>query len=165
MVLLVLVIHLTQTHSISSICVGVATITATSGGVSTVRSTNPRFPTGIKENNLVRYSDVNRPGNTTNDPVFARVVSVGSSFITIAGVTTVTGVAIGGTVATQIEVQDFTTLSTNLESSVDNTLFTVLPKKNIATVDLTSASISIRKEFTVNISGNQLSSAVTSWRK
>ena len=52
-------------------------------------------------------------------------------------------------------------MTTNLESSVDNTLFTVLPKKNIATVDLTSASISIRKEFTVNISGNQLSSAVT----
>ena len=52
-------------------------------------------------------------------------------------------------------------MTTNLESSVDNTLFTVLPKKNIATVDLTSANISIRKEFTVNISGNQLSSAVT----
>ena len=38
--------------------VGVATISATSGaaGISTVRSTNPRFPTGIRENNLVRYS-------------------------------------------------------------------------------------------------------------
>ena len=141
--------------------IGVATITETRSGISTVRSTNPRFPTGIKENNLVRYSDVNRPGNITNDPVFARVVSVGSSHITIAGITTVTGVAIGGTVATQIEVQDLTTLSTKLESSTDNTLFTALPKDNIATVDLTSASITIRKEFTVNISGNQLSSAVT----
>ena len=39
------------------------------------------------------------------------------SRITITGVS-VTGVAIGGTVATQIEVQDFTTLTTNLESSV-----------------------------------------------
>ena len=60
--------------------------------------------------NLVRYSDVNRTGNTNSDPVFARVVSVGSSHITITGVTTVTGVAIGGTVATQIDVQDFTVL-------------------------------------------------------
>ena len=46
--------------------VGVATITTTSGaaGISTVRSTNPRFPADIKLNNLVRYSDVNRTGNT-----------------------------------------------------------------------------------------------------
>ena len=141
--------------------VGVATITATSGGISTVRSTNPRFPADIKQNNLVRYSDVNRTGNTNSDPVFARVVSVGSSHITITGVTTVTGVAIGGTVATQIDVQDFTVLTTKLQSSSDNTLYTRLPKGNIATVDLTSANITIRKEFTVNISGNQLSSIVS----
>ena len=143
--------------------VGVATISATSGaaGISTVRSTNPRFPTGIRENNLVRYSDVNRGGNTNNDPVFARVVSVGSSHLTITGVTTVTGVAIGGTVATQIEVQDFTVLGTNLEASSDNTLYTALPKANVSNVDLTSASINIRKEFTVNIASNTLSSVVT----
>ena len=143
--------------------VGVATITATSGaaGISTVRSTNPRFPADIKQNNLVRYSDVNRTGNTNSDPVFARVVSVGSSHITITGVTTVTGVAIGGTVATQIDVQDFTVLTTKLQSSNDNTLFTRLPKNNIATVDLTSANITIRKEFTVNIASNQLSSNVS----
>ena len=143
--------------------VGVATISATSGatGISTVRSTNPRFPTGIRENNLVRYSDVNRGGNTNNDPVFARVVSVGSSHLTITGVTTVTGVAIGGTVATQIEVQDFTVLGTNLVASSDNTLYTALPKANVSNVDLTSASINIRKEFTVNIASNTLSSVVT----
>ena len=60
--------------------------------------------------------------------MFARVVSVGSSHLTITGVTTVTGVAIGGTVATQIEVQDFTVLGTNLVASSDNTLYTALPK-------------------------------------
>ena len=143
--------------------VGVATITTTSGaaGISTVRSTNPRFPADIKLNNLVRYSDVNRTGNTNSDPVFARVVSVGSSHITITGVTTVTGVAIGGTVATQIDVQDFTVLTTKLQSSSDNTLYTRLPKGNVATVDLTSANITIRKEFTVNIASNQLSSNVS----
>ena len=98
--------------------VGVATISATSGaaGISTVRSTNPRFPTGIRENNLVRYSDVNRGGNTNNDPVFARVVSVGSSHLQLL-VSHSSGVAIGGTVATQIEVQDFTLLGTNLVAS------------------------------------------------
>ena len=145
--------------------VGVATITATatsgSIGISTVRSTNPRFPGNIKENNLVRYSDVNRTGNFNSDPVFARVVSVGASHVTITGINTVTGVAIGGTVATQIEVQDFTVLTTQLQSSSDNTLFTVLPKSNIATVDLTGANITIRKEFTVNISSNQLSTPVS----
>ena len=61
----------------------------------------------------------------------------------------------------QIEVQDFTLLGTNLVASSDNTLYTKLPKANVSNVDLTSASINIRKEFTVNIASNTLSSVVT----
>ena len=38
---------------------------------------------------------------------------------------------------------------------------TKLPKNNISSVDLTNASLTIRKSFTVNISANQLSTPVS----
>ena len=144
----------------TAVNVGIATITAFSGGFSTVRSTNPLFPTGVKEGGLIEYSDQTR----STDPITARVVSVGSSHLLIAGVTTVTNLYSGnlpeyGT--NGVTANDFKILTTQLTSSSDNTLFTQLPKNHVSNVDLTDATITIRKTFTVNISGNKLSSAVT----
>ena len=130
--------------------VGIATISSVSGGISTVTSPNVSFPGNIiKQGNLISYSDV-----TLSDPVFARIVSVGSTVVTIAGVSTVTGIAEGKLPVALLEVTDFKILTTNLESSSDNTLYTKLPKNNISNVDLTNANITIRKSFTVNISSN-----------
>lgn len=137
--------------------VGIATISTESSGISTVTSPNISFPGNIiKSGNLVSYSDV-----TLSDPVFARVVSVGSTTVTIAGVSTVTGIAEGKLPNTLLEVTDFKILTTNLESSSDNTLYTKLPKNNISNVDLTNANLTIRKSFTVNIVSNELSSPVS----
>ena len=127
--------------------VGIATISSVSGGISTVTSPNASFPGNIiKQGNLISYSDV-----TLSDPVFAKVVSVGSTTVTITGVSTVTGIAQGKLPNALLEVTDFKILTTNLESSSDNTLYTKLPKNNISNVDLTSANLTIRKSFTVNI--------------
>ena len=140
--------------------VGIATITAydATTGNSVVVSSNPLFPgTLVKRNDLVKFSGLNLA-----DPIYGRVVSVASTSITIAGVTTVTGVAEGKLPpSTTLSVTDFTILSTPLNASSDNTLYTVMPKSNIANVDLTDASLTIRKTYTVNISGNQLSSALS----
>ena len=137
--------------------VGIATISSVSGGISTVTSPNVSFPGNIiKQGNLISYSDV-----TLSDPVFARIVSVGSTVVTIAGVSTVTGIAEGKLPVALLEVTDFKILTTNLESSSDNTLYTKLPKNNISNVDLTNANITIRKSFTVNISSNELSVPVS----
>jgi hypothetical protein len=136
--------------------VGIATISPQSSGISTVTSPNVSFPGNIiKQGNLISYSDV-----TLSDPVFARVVSVGSTVITITGVSTVTGIAEGKLPGALLEVTDFKILTTNLESSSDNTLYTKLPKNNISNVDLTNTNLTIRKSFTVNIASNQLSAAV-----
>jgi hypothetical protein len=139
--------------------VGIATIsiggTAT-GGISTITSPNILFPGNIvKEDNLISYSD-----SSLSDPVFAKVVSVGSNTITITGVTTVTGIVQGKLPTSTLAVTDLKVLTTSLESSSDNTLYTKLPKNNISSVDLTNAVLSIRKSFTVNIASNQLSAAV-----
>jgi hypothetical protein len=137
--------------------VGIATISSVSGGISTVTSPNASFPGNIiKQGNLISYSDV-----TLSDPVFAKVVSVGSTTVTITGVSTVTGIAQGKLPNALLEVTDFKILTTNLESSSDNTLYTKLPKNNISNVDLTSANLTIRKSFTVNITSNQLSVSVS----
>jgi hypothetical protein len=139
--------------------VGIATIsiggTAT-GGISTITSPNILFPGNIvKEDNLISYSD-----SSLSDPVFAKVVSVGSNTITITGVTTVTGIVQGKLPTSTLAVTDLKVLTTSLESSSDNTLYTKLPKNNISSVDLTNAVLSIRKSFIVNIASNQLSAAV-----
>ena len=137
--------------------VGIATISPQSSGISTVTSPNVSFPGNIiKQGNLISYSDV-----TLSDPVFAKVVSVGSTTVTITGVSTVAGIAQGKLPNTLLEVTDFKILTTNLESSSDNTLYTKLPKNNISNVDLTNANLTIRKLFTVNIASNQLSSPVS----
>jgi hypothetical protein len=136
--------------------VGIATISTEVSGISTITSPNILFPGNIvKTDNLISYSDT-----SLTDPVFAKVVSVGSTTITVTGVTTVTGVAQGQLPTATLEVTDLKVLTTSLESSSDNTLYTKLPKNNISSVDLTNAVLSIRKSFTVNIASNQLSAAV-----
>jgi len=140
--------------------VGIATITpynATTGR-SVIRSTNPIFPgTIVKENDIVQYS-----GNSGNPEYnYARVVSVATTSIEVVGVTTVTGVAQGGLpTGANLSVTDLKVLTTSLLKSEDNTLYTPMPRNLISNVDLTDAAINIRRSYTVNISGNQLSSAL-----
>jgi hypothetical protein len=137
--------------------VGIALISPESSGVSTVTSPNISFPSNvIREGNIISYSDT-----SLLNPVFARVVSVGSTEITVTGVTTVTGVVEGQLPSTSLEVTDFKVLSTNLTPSSDNTLYTKLPKNNISNVDLTDANLIIRKSFNVNIASNELSVPVS----
>jgi hypothetical protein len=139
----------------TSFFVGIATISSFSSGISTVTSSNILFPgNSVKKDNLISYSD-----SSLSNPVFAKVVSVGSTTITISGVTTVTGIAQGKLPTAALSVTDLQILTTNLEDSTDNTLYTKLPKNNISSVDLTNASLTIRKSYTVNILNNQLSTA------
>jgi hypothetical protein len=139
----------------TSFFVGIATISTISSGISTVTSPNILFPgNSVKKDNLISYSD-----SSLSDPVFAKVVSVGTTTITISGVTTVTGIAEGKLPTATLSVTDFQILTTNLEDSTDTTLYTKLPKNNISSVDLTNASLTIRKSYPVVISNNQLTTA------
>ena len=134
-----------------SLLVGVASVTALSG-VSTISSTDKLFPGNIKVNNLIEYSDL----STSEDPILARVVGVTTTEVTIVGVTTVAGVVNGKLPTSDFATSDLKVVSTQLDSSSDNTFYTELPKSNIAVVDLTDAEIVIRKAYTVNISDNRL---------
>ena len=138
------------------ISIGIATISAYNAlGISTVTSTNPLFPKNIKSGNLLKFSN-----QVSSDPVFASVVSVGATQVTISGVATVFGVCQGTLPSSTLQVTDLKLITTNLENSPDNSYYTELPKQNISNVDLTDASLTIRKSFSVNIQNNQLTTLV-----
>lgn len=137
--------------------VGIATISASNGGISTITSTNENFPGKlVKVGNLVKFSN-----GTSSLPVYASVASVGKTSISISGITTVTNINQGGLPTSTLNVSDLKILGTNQSRSNDDTLYTILPRPNIASVNLTDSSLTIRKTFNVTISGNQLSTPVT----
>jgi hypothetical protein len=139
--------------------IGVATITAfnttAAVSISTIRSTSPNFPGQIKTGNLIRYS-----GNNSVDPVLGSVVSVGASHINISGVTTVTGVAAGQLPSSLLQVSNLVVVGADLQKARDVSFYTQLPKSNISNVDLTDASLVIRKTQNVNITDGQLATAL-----
>ena len=122
-----------------------------SAGISTVTSADPnKFFIGIATvGNIVEYTN---PG--FDIPSYARVESVSQNSLTISGVTTVAGINQGGLPNTTINPSNFKVLTSQFQSSADNTLFTRLPKRNISNVDLTTSQITIRKQFDVNITNN-----------
>jgi len=143
----------------TSVNIGIASITkfdVSAGGISTVTSSNELFPGNlVKVNDLISFSDI----SVTEDPIIARVSGVSTTAITVVGVNTVQGVASGKLPSANKEVTDLKLLTTNLQTSSDNSLFTRLPKGNIATVDLGETSITIRKTFDVTIVDNQITTA------
>jgi hypothetical protein len=139
--------------------IGISTISVVNSlGISTIVSTNSLFTGKVKVGNLLKFSN-----SSSIDPVFVSVVSVGATEVTVSGVTTVFGICDGQLPqSSTLQVTDLKLISTNLEGSEDNSFYTDLPKQNISSVDLTNASLTIRKSYTINIINNQLSTAVVS---
>ena len=134
--------------------IGIATISAASGGFSTITSPNQRFPGDlVKVDNLIQFSNSAK----SNDPTYGKVTAVGTDTVTVENVADVDGIVNGDLPTTIFDAQDLKVLTTDITSSSDNTLFTHLPKDNISNVDLTSATISIRRSYTVNIVDNKTS--------
>ena len=134
--------------------VGLATITPQSGGISTVFSINRAFPEAAKIGDIVRYTN---PTSSSPDPALASVVGIQSASLTIAGVTTVSGVCDGSLPSQPISISNFSIQTTNLGKSFDNSLYTPFPKRNIESVFLDDAELTIRKEFTINIVNGRMS--------
>ena len=138
--------------------IGLVNISASSGGVSTVTSADlSKYFVGIATvGNIVAYSN---PGLSV--PTFSKVTSVSQNSIVISGITTVSGVCDGGLPTTTINPSDFRVLTSKFQSSVDNTLYTALPKRNVASIDLTTSDLPIRKQFDVTITSSS-TGAITS---
>ena len=145
--------------------VGLATISGQSTGVCTITAANPDFVGLVTTGDLVSFHDATK----SVDPIYGRITGVTqdpdnefASTVAIVGVHTQSGIVAGDLpTAGSTTLTDLKVLTTDLAPNTDPTLYTRLPKTNIADVDLTSASLSIRKSFTVNITSNKLASAVS----
>jgi len=131
-------------------------------GVSTITSGNPQFPGKLKVGNILKFGGLGK-----NLKTLARITEVNTNDVLVTGITTVAGVAEGflplGSVNTSVEVPDLTLVTTPFARSEDNTLFTRMPKNNISDVDVSSATLNIRKTFdvTINAADDQLTTAVS----
>jgi hypothetical protein len=138
--------------------IGNAVISANNSGISTVTTTNINFPNNqLKINDLVQFSSPNY-----TEPVVSKITQINDNSVNIVGVTTVEGISQGKLPESELVVSDFKVLTTRLDSSSDNSLYTLLPKSNISSVDLSNSSITIRKSYTVDIIGNELSTTISS---
>lgn len=139
-----------DTRQYSSVNVGPVSISQRSvSGISTVTAPNFTFTDKVKVGNIVSYTNAGLSTVT-----YARVQTVSANSLTIVGVTTVIGICDGALPSSTISPSDFKILSSNLQKSISNTLYTNLPQKSISNVDLTSSTLTIKKEYDVNIISN-----------
>ena len=145
-----------DTKQYTSVNVGLVNITPHSSGISTVSTSDFNFVGVATVGNLVSFTNA---GLTTS--VFAKITSVSERFVTISGVTTVTGICEGALPSTDINPSDFRIIKSRFLNSSDNTLYTKLGKQFVSSVDLTDSQLTIRKQFDVVISSNSLTIAPT----
>ena len=140
--------------------VGIASIHSVVGSRSVITAPGIQWVGIASVGNLVQYSD---PTNTI--PSFGEVTDVTLSELKIKAVTDVAGYRLGALPTSNLSVTDLKIVETKkqIPSSGGNisdgeSIYTVLPKKNISSVSIEDAEILIRKEFTVNITDNSSSS-------
>ena len=123
------------------------------GGVVTQADRN--FIADFRIGDLVSF---NQTSETL--PNIARVQSVSASSITLEAVEDVSGVCIG-TLPGAIDPINVNKLKTSLQVSGDNTLYTLLPKSNVANVDISGASLIVRRSFDTTIVSDPTGGKVT----
>jgi hypothetical protein len=135
-----------------------ASVTAVSAGVATVTCGDPTFPSSLKVNDLVSFVNL---GISSTVPIVARVTGTNATEATIVGVATVPGEVEGQLPSTVSALArgELQVLTSTLDVQSDGTLYTPFPKENIASVDLTDSSLTIRKSFTIDITSNQIAPA------
>jgi len=138
--------------------IGLVNISAGSGGISTVTNADlSKYFIGIATvGNLVAYSN---PGLSV--PTFSKVESISQNSLTLSSVTSVSGICDGNLPTTDINPSDFRILSSNFQETLDKTLYTVLPKQKVSSVDLTDSNLTIRKQFDVTISSNSTGAVIS----
>ena len=138
-----------------SILVGSVSITEDHNGISTVSAPGLVWPGIVTTGNLVQFSNP-----VYQFPNLAKVSQVNTNSIQIVGVETATNYRQGALPSTNINVRDFTVVKTKLENTSggntanNESLYSLMPKRNVESVDFTNSSLIIRKGFDVNITNN-----------
>jgi len=138
--------------------VGNATLTPgdTATGVSTVTNPSVSFIGIATVGNLVQYTTT-----SSTVPSIGEITENTGSALKIVGVATVTGVVEGSVPTTLTTVNDFTIVGTKIQrnfgsgnESTNQSLYSIFPKKNVSSVDLSSSNLVIRRQFETSISSD-----------
>jgi len=135
------------------------TISAGSGGISTVTTSSSTFGVGINTGDIFVYT---KSGQIV--PTYNRVNSVSTSgkSITVQSTTSVSGVSSGGlptsTTVTDSLVKGVSTLLNSKESFI----FAELQNPNVASVDVSNAEVIYRKSYSVTVASNGLTATLES---
>jgi hypothetical protein len=129
--------------------IGTVSISSSVSGVSTVTTTNTIFEGFVSKGDIVSYT---KTGSSIIS--FAKVDSVFQNKLTIVGIASVSNLCDGTLPISSLNINDFKILGNYFPISLDNKLFTELPKNNVQTVDLTNSNLIIRKQIDINITSN-----------
>jgi hypothetical protein len=124
------------------------TITRGSAGISTLTSSNLNFYVGLQTGDIISYSI---QGN--NVPNYNKVVSINASSRSVGlnSITSVSGICTGSLPASDISTGDLRKISLQVLRTSDAFLYSKLGKPNIASLNLTNSSITLKKSYKVTI--------------
>lgn len=135
------------------------TISAGSGGISTVTTSSSTFGVGINTGDIFVYT---KSGEIV--PTYNRVTSVNTSAksITIQATTSVSGVNSGGLPTSNTTTTSLLKGVSTLLNSKESFFFAELQNPNVASVDVSDAEIVYRKSYSVTVASNGLTATLES---
>lgn len=135
------------------------TISAASGGVSTVTAGSNTFTTGIKTGDIISYS---KTGETL--PTFNVVKSISSTLnsIVLQASTAVTGVCIGALPVSQLTTSGVAKVTTEVLNNTNAFLYASLQYPNVSNIDFTGSDIVVKKSYPITISSGSYSNTLES---
>ena len=138
------------------------TISISSGGISTVTTSDQNFYIGIKTGDIISYTKQGENLTTYNQ---VNSINTSSKSLTIKPLPSISNVCIGSLPASTITTNDLKKVTLEVLNTSDISLYSKLNKSNIANLNLTSSDITIRRSISVTITNNgysNLSSLLTS---
>lgn len=119
------------------------TISSEAGGESTVTSTSDTYFNSIEVGDVISYA---KPGDIL--PTYNKIIALNqnNSTFTVSSLTSISGVCIGGLPSTQVVTTDLKKVEPTIINPTTN-FYLPLNKKNIAHVDLSTTSISVKKSY------------------
>jgi len=135
------------------------TISANSGGISTVTTSVSTFGVGINTGDIFVYT---KKGETL--PTYNRVTEVNAAGKTIKlqATTNVAGVSIGSLPTSEVETSDLVKGISVLVNTREAYFFADLEHSNIANMDVSEGEIVFRKSYPVTIASNGLTATLES---
>ena len=140
-------------NKVKNIAPAATQFTISSGGTVTIGVTTATT-TVPKVGNIISYTKSGNPY-----PSYNKVSAVASNLksFTVVGISSVVGVIDGTLPTSQITVTDLKVVEPNLKNNDNKDMFEGLPQSDISALNLSSASLEVRKTYVADVSSNAIS--------